>query len=92
MVMDWARDTECLPHSQFGFVPGSTLQAAFLLQHCIEAARANTQQLFSVFVDFQAAYDTVDRRLLFEHLHELGMPEELLVLLSDIYQRAMCMC
>ena len=85
--MNWAEDRSCLPQSQFGFVPGrSTLQAAFLLRHCVETAKANRQQLFSVFVDFQAAYDTVDRRLLFEHLHGLGMPGQLLALIRRIYQ------
>ena len=34
----------------------STLQAAFLLRHCVEAAKVARQQLFSVFIDFQAAY------------------------------------
>jgi hypothetical protein len=38
-----------------------------------------------VFVDLRAAYDTVDRGLLFAHLHRLGLPEWLLMLLQDIY-------
>ena len=85
--MNWAEYEGCLPQSQLGFVPGrSTLQAAFLLRHCVETAKANRHQLFSVFVGFQAAYDTVDRRLLFEHLHGLGMPEQLLALIRHIYQ------
>ena len=36
-------------------------------------------------LDFQAAYDTVDRGLLFAHLHRLGLPEWLLMLLQGIY-------
>ena len=87
MVMNWAEYKGCLPQSQFGFVPGrSTLQAAFSLRHCVETAKANRHQLFSVFLDFQAAYDIVDRRLLFEHLHGLGMPEQLLALIRHVYQ------
>jgi hypothetical protein len=87
MVLRWALENRRLPDSQFGFVPGrSTLQAAFLLKHCVQAARARRKKLFSVFVDFQAAYDTVDRGLLFDHLHGLGLPQPLLTLLQNVYE------
>ena len=93
LIMNWAQEEQCLPDSQFGFVPGrSIIQAAFLLRHCVEAAKAHGEELHSVFVDFlEAAYDTVDRGQLFRHLHGLGLPAQLLHLLENIYRSSVYM-
>jgi hypothetical protein len=86
VLMDWTIHKRCLPDSQFGFIPKrSTLQAAFLLRHCIHAAKHSGKPLLVAFIDFQAAYDSVDRAHLMSHLQALGLPPLLLNVLKDIY-------
>lgn len=46
----------------------------FLLQTLIEkVVRKNKRKLFTAYIDFKKAYDTVDRELLFERLKQIGM-------------------
>ena len=86
LLMDWAIRARRLPDSQFGFIPKrSTLQAAFLLRHCIHAAKRLRKPLLVAFIDFQAAYDSVDRAQLMRHPQSLGLPPLLLNILKDIY-------
>ena len=46
----------------------------FLLQTIIEkVVKKNKRRLYSVFIDFKKAYDTVDRGKLFRRLQEIGI-------------------
>ena len=61
--------------NQIGFVKGhSTSDHIFLLQTIIEkVVKRGKQKLYTAFIDFKKAYDTVDRKLLFERMKELDI-------------------
>ena len=62
------------PH-QIGFMKGSrTSDHVFLLKTAIDKiVKKNGKQLYAAFIDFKKAYDTVDRRVMFERLKSLGI-------------------
>ena len=59
--------------NQIGFMKDSrTSDHIFLLQTLIEkVVRKNKRKLFTAYIDFKKAYDTVDREMLFERLKQL---------------------
>ena len=61
--------------NQIGFMKGTrTSDHIFLLQTIIEkVVKKNRKKLFSAFIDFKKAYDTVDREKLFQTLQSLGI-------------------
>ena len=60
---------------QIGFMKGSrTSDHIFLLQTIIEkVVKKNKGKLYAAFIDFKKAYDTIDRKKLFESLKDLGI-------------------
>lgn len=44
----------------------------YILNHCIhKAVQRNKGRLFAFFIDYKAAFDTVDRRILIEQLQKM---------------------
>ena len=88
----WAAQHGHIPPEQFGFQRRrSTTQAAFVLRHATNAARATGHcgKLHCAFVDFAKAYDSVSHELLWEHLRlRLHMPEGLLAAIQKLYHGA----
>ena len=59
--------------NQIGFMT-CTSDHIFLLQTIIEkVVKKNRNKLFTVFIDFKKAYDTVDRNKLFRRLQDIGI-------------------
>ena len=59
--------------NQIGFMT-CTSDHIFLLQTIIEkVVKKNRNKLFTVFIDFKKAYDTVDRNKLFRRLQDMGI-------------------
>lgn len=81
---------------QFGFVPGrSTIDAAMTLHtlvtkyldghpdyipHC-----CFVPSVYATFVDFRFAFDSVNHAILFDRLRSRGVPEQLVIILKDMY-------
>ena len=89
LLMKWALDEEVLPQTQFGFVPGrSTLDPVFILLHCLAIVRKEHRlgSLALVLVDFQAAYDSIDRRKMWRHLETLRVPSYMLNIIAAMYR------
>ena len=61
--------------NQIGFMKGSrTSDHIFLLQTIVETVvKKSKYKLYTAFIDFKKAYDTVNRQILFERLKQLGM-------------------
>ena len=61
--------------NQIGFMKGArTSDHIFLLQTVIEkVVKKKRGKLYAAFIDFKKAYDTVDRRKLFERLQTVGI-------------------
>ena len=80
-----------MPGCQFGFYPGrSTAHPIYIIRHLVDAAKARPprhpeKHVFSAFIDFKQAYDKIDREMLWSHLSGIGVPDELMQILRDIY-------
>lgn len=70
---------------QGGFVKKrSTLDQVLALQTAIESASKNGKKVYMAFLDIWAAYDTVDRNLLWDRLRERGVNERIIRLLAKL--------
>ena len=80
-----------LSPNQGGFLKGrSTSDHIFLLQTIIEkVVNKGKRQLFAAFIDFQKAYDTVDRDLLLDRLKALGINGLFIKNIAAMYQKTM---
>ncbi|KAL3700021.1 hypothetical protein R1sor_018043 [Riccia sorocarpa] len=64
----------------------STLDHAIVLRVLMEEAKRTRQPLFVLFIDFSKAFDLVSRSLLGERLVQLGVPNELINGVAQLYQ------
>lgn len=64
---------------QAGFRPNyQTIDHIFTLQAIIEEAHHRSSKVYSCFVDFQKALDTMSREAFFQRLRDIGISETLL--------------
>lgn len=69
----WAERTHRRAAGQAGFRTGrGTTDGVFVLQHCIETCKATKKELYVAFIDFEKAYDSVNRDLLWRALGSMG--------------------
>ena len=84
-----------LPDEQCGFRPElSTIDMLFVVHRLQELARRRRIPLYMCFIDFQKAYDSVDRELLWKVLARTGVPEEMIAVIRrfhDDMQARVCM-
>ena len=78
-----------ISHNQIGFMKGArTSDHIFLLQTVIEkVVKKNKNKLYTAFIDFSKAYDTVDRKKLFERLQSLGINGIFLKNIMAMYEK-----
>ena len=82
----WSEEEGKRQPAQTGFRPGlNTSFNIFVLRHFIDEARAKKRKLFTCFVDFRKAYDTVPRDLIWKRLSELGVRGKMLLALKAMY-------
>ncbi len=91
ILNQWLLDAtkDILPDTMFGFRPGRRTAAPLLvLRHMIDTNRAGAGTKFGVaFIDLSAAYDSIDRDLLFAKLKHRGMSDHSInTLLKHLYQ------
>ena len=85
-IQDWAEGAGLRTEGQFGFRrKRSCAQAALVLRATIERQRRRGTPLFVCFVDFQKAYDTVPRHLLWAKLERAGVGEWCLRAVQALY-------
>jgi len=92
-VTDWCVAGGKVPPEQFGFYPGrDTAQPSFVLRHVCHAARwakekneRSNSRVYAAFMDFTAAYDTIPRQQLWQHLELIGMPPWMLGAVKAMY-------
>ena len=74
-LINYVVEKKLISPNQIGFMKDSrTSDHIFLLQTVIEkVVKKHRKKLFCAFVDFKKAYDTVDRKFLFERLQKLGI-------------------
>ena len=83
LIRDLERETSCLQDVQGGFRKRrSTLDQAF----CLNEIMVSNPSTHVILLDFKAAYDTVDRRLLWQKLRdEFHVPEPMIYMLSVLF-------
>ena len=83
-----------LPDEQFGFRPGrSTVQAAFILHHYADLARAGRlrpnptapSHLYAALLDLEKAYDSINREAMWRCMTNAQLPPPVINMLRSIY-------
>ena len=76
-----------LPEGQAGFRKGrSTLDNIYVLNHIIQKGKVKGLKTYASFVDLKAAFDTVDRELLWEIMEKVGISKYIIERIKEIYQ------
>jgi hypothetical protein len=82
---------EDLRENQCGFRPGrSTVDQIFTLRQIIELRMQYRRPLIVAFIDFKAAFDSVDRPRMYELLDALGLPTKIINLIRALYTDSKC--
>ena len=75
----WDRISSSIPYNQAAYQAGrSTTEQVFAAKVLIEkAVTSSDYKLYMTLLDMSEAFDTVDRKTLFENLEKILLPEEL---------------
>ena len=74
---------------QFGFRRGKdTTMATAIVKHLLDESRRTNSRLVVAFIDLVKAYDSVDRRVLWETMAQYGFGEKTIRLLQAMYNDA----
>ena len=79
--------SKVVSESQCGYQPGrSTEDLILVMCQLFEKAHEKTTPMYTVFVDFTKAFDSVDRGLLWEVLACQGVPSKFLNALQNLHR------
>ena len=83
----FVEENEVIPDTQNGFRSGrSTVDNLYILDKCVKnKLRSTGGKLYTCFIDFKSAFDTVNRNILFETLQRLQIPRELIDSIRTLY-------
>ena len=82
----WAESEGLLTESQFGFRRGrGTTDGLFVLHGLIEILLARNKRLYCVFVDYEKAYDYLNRAAVFSKLLNFGISSKCINLFKSMY-------
>ena len=84
-ISTWAEEEGLVSEAQFGF---RTTDAIFILNTAIQSRKKRGKQLYTCFVYFSKAFDTVDHRLLWSKLASYGLSSTMLNILQSVYGQA----
>jgi sorting nexin-29 len=74
---------ETIGDFQCGFRKGrSTVDQTFTLRQILEKSIEFGIETHHLFIDFEAAYDSIDRSRLYEPMEELRIPKKLIILVK----------
>ena len=84
---DFMNTNSILPEEQAGFRKGySTIDHIFSLYAMISMQFSKNKKLYVCFVDFQKAFDSINREALFRILEQNGITGNFLLTIKSIYQ------
>ena len=91
-LTSWIDDNNIIGPEQAGFRAGrSTLEQCLILFHLAEKQLASPHsRLFTAFLDLRAAFDLINRNLLWAKLIKLGIDNKLLSLIQRLYATTSC--
>jgi hypothetical protein len=86
-LLIWDSDNDIITDAQFGFKPGaSTVDAIFVLQSLINRTLKKKRRLYCCFVDYQKAFDFIDRSSLWSKLVNLGIQGKMFKIIKSLYE------
>jgi hypothetical protein len=85
-LRSWRVDISGLEDKQVSTQTTRTIDHIFTLRAIIEEARHRSSKVYSCFVDFRKAFDTVPREALFQRLRDIGISETLLAAIMRLYE------
>lgn len=87
-INKWSEQEKILTDYQYGFRDGkSTADAIFLLHSIVQKVLSNKSKLYCVFIDYQRAFDTINREALWEKLITSGLSCKMVNIVKSIYNR-----
>jgi hypothetical protein len=87
-ISQWAETNDLRAKGQVGFRKDfRTTDNLFILHTLTEQARFQKKKLYTCFVDFKKAFDTVPRDLLWQVLEGLGISGRILECLCSMYRQ-----
>lgn len=86
----WVFSRRIIPQCQTGFVADrSCLDNLYTLSSAINfQLRLDKRRVYALFVDFQRAFDSVNHRILWLSLYNLGISAKLIRILKNLYDNA----
>ena len=89
IVVGLIRQVVSIDDSQFGFVPGrDTTDAIFVVRQLQEKYLTANKRLYMAFLDFEKAFDSVPRKVIWWALRKLGVDEWIMRLVQGMYSNA----
>ena len=87
-LLQWVENFKLLPLTQFGFRPKcSTITATKSLLGYIKYEISRMSRCYVCFIDYEKAFDKVDRNLLFTKLQNLGLSRHFTEVLFTLYKQ-----
>ena len=85
-LLKWAENNEKLSECQFGFQKNkSTVDCIFIFHALISKVLSNGEKLYCCFIDYQKAFDLVNRGLLWHKLIRDGCSKTMVLALKAMY-------
>ena len=85
-VTKWSEKENKLSQNQFGFQRGkSTVDCIFTLYSIISKTLHSGEKLFCAFIDYEKAFDKIDRSLLWQKLVSEHVSTKLVQAISSMY-------
>ena len=82
----WSSNEDVISDAQFGFKSGfSTTDAIFVLHALINRNISSGKKLYCCFVDYQKAFDRIDRNMLFFKLAKHGIDCQMFRIIKSMY-------
>ena len=91
-LLKYAIDNNILKSEQLGFVPGNRTSDAHLILYSLiqRYCHQKNEKIFSCFVDFSKAFDTIPRDLLFQKLLDYGITGKFFNNIKSLYANDNC--
>jgi hypothetical protein len=69
---------------------GLTVEQIFTVRQILEKCSDHGKDTHQLFIDFKAAYDSIDRQSLYAAMEELSIPQKLIALVNSTMNNTQC--
>jgi hypothetical protein len=86
-LLSWSEKNKIIKNSQFGFRPKlGTIDANFVLNCVIQKHLSAKHRLYCCFIDYEKAFDAINRDLLWSKIAKLGIRGNMLYTIQNLYK------